>query len=74
MLKDSGLELKLPNNHTELASNPLSETLSNITYKPEKLGLECSFPAGICIPLLELTDNVAGLCIFEPKGACDHKH
>ena len=66
-LKDSDLELKLPLNHPELTTTALSETLSSVMYKPEDLGLECSIPAEIYIPLLELTDNISGLCLLKNK-------
>ncbi|KAL9589636.1 MAG: hypothetical protein Q9179_007981 [Wetmoreana sp. 5 TL-2023] len=62
IMRTSNVELKLPEGLPALKGNALTKLLSSIRYDPKDLGLACSIPAEVYRPLLELTDNIAGLC------------
>ena len=61
VMTSSDIQLKLPEGLPELTGNALAKLLSNVRYDPKDLGLECSIPAEMYRPLLDLTDNIAGL-------------
>ncbi len=63
VLQTSGLELTVPARHRDLRGNTLSSTLAKARYDPCYLGPEHRIPPHIYHKLLEVTDDLAELCL-----------